>query len=52
MQEAITAAVASSSAEITDVMIGNLPEVFKIFGSLIALTVIIRLIYKLVGRRS
>jgi len=52
MESAITAAIASSTATVTTVATDNLPTVFVVFGSLLALSVILRLVKRLIGRRA
>jgi len=49
---AISAGVASTTEAVGDVMVDNLPAIFVVFGSLIALGLIIRLIRRLIGRRA
>jgi len=49
---AINTAVASTTDAVGDTLADNLPTIFIIFGALIALGLIIRLIKKLIGRRA
>jgi len=48
---AINTGVASTTAAVGDVLVDNLPAVLGVFGALIALGLIIRVIKKLIGRR-
>jgi len=48
---AIDNGVASTTEAVGDVLVNNLPAVLGVFGALIALGLIIRVIKKLIGRR-
>jgi len=52
MEAAITAAIASTTASISDTLSDNLGVVLAVFGGLVALGILIRLIKKNVGRRA
>jgi len=52
MFAAITAAVATSTNSISDVLTNNLSTIFSVFGALVALNLVIRLIKRLIGRRA
>lgn len=49
---AISAAVATTTDALGDVLVANLPAIFVVFGGLVALNLVIRLIKRLVGRRA
>lgn len=52
MQTAISTAVASTTAEVVDVLTTNIPVVFVVFAGLIALGLILRLINRVIGRKA
>jgi hypothetical protein len=52
MLDAINAAIASSTAAVEDSVAQNLPEIFVIFGGLVALGIGLRLFKRLVGRKA
>jgi len=52
MGPAITSAIATSSAEFTDIFTDNLGTIFLIFAGLVALGVLVRLWKKNVGRKA
>jgi len=49
---AITDGVATTTAAVGSTMTDNLPSIMVVFGALIALGLIIRLIKRLIGRRA
>jgi len=52
MEAAITAAIASTSAAITNVVTDNLAVVLVIMGSLIGLGIVLRLLRRAAGRKA
>jgi len=49
---AISAAVATTTAALGEALVDNLPAIFVVFGGLVALNLVIRLIKRLIGRRA
>jgi len=49
---AIAAAVATTTNALGQVLTDNLPAIFVVFGGLVGLNLVIRLIKRLVGRRA
>jgi len=52
MGTALETAIGSSTTEIMSVLTTNLPAIFVVFGSLVALGLGIKLFKKLVGRKA
>jgi len=52
MNEAITASIASTTEAVTEVLTTNLPVVMVVFGGLLALGVILRVVRSVIGRRK
>jgi len=52
MTDAISTGVSALSATTTEIFTDNFPLIFAIFGGLIALGLIIRLLQRFVGRRA
>jgi len=52
MNEAISAGVASTTAEVVDILTTNIPVVMVVFAGLIGLGIAVRLIKRLVGRKG
>jgi len=51
MESAITAGIASSTEAVTTVLTTNLPVIFGLFGTLVALAIGVKYFGKLVGRK-
>lgn len=49
---AINTGIASTTEAVGDVMVDNLPTILGVFGALIALGVILRLVKRVIGRRA
>jgi len=52
MSDAITTAVASTTAEVIAIFTANLPVVMVIFAGLIGLGIVVRLVKKFIGRKG
>jgi len=52
MSAAITAAIASTTAEIRDTLNDNVGVILVLFGSLVALGILIRMVKRYVGRKA
>jgi len=52
MTGAINAGIASTTAEIVDVLTTNIPVVLVVFGGLVALGIALRLVKRTIGRRA
>jgi len=49
---AIDAGVASTTEGVTTTLTNNLPEILVIFGALVALGIVLRLVRRTIGRRA
>jgi len=49
---AISAGIASTTDAVGDVLVANLPEILGVFGALVALGLILRLVKRTIGRRA
>jgi len=52
MVEAINAGLASTTEMITDVLTANIPVVMVVFGGLVALGIVLRLVKRTIGRKA
>jgi len=52
MEAAITAGIASSTEMVTDVLTANLPAVLLVFGGLVALAIVLRVVGRTIGRKA
>jgi len=52
MEAAINAGIASTTATVTDVLTTNIPVVLVVFGGLVALGIVLRLVKRVIGRKA
>jgi len=52
MEGAITAAVASTTDSVVDVLTTNIPVVMVVFGGLVALGIVLHLIRRVIGKKA
>jgi len=52
MEAAINAGIASTTATVTDVLTTNIPVVLVVFGGLVALGIVLRLVKRVIGRTA
>lgn len=52
MEAAIATGIASTTGSVTGVFTTNLPVIFGVFGSLVGLGLIMRLVGRFIGRRA
>jgi len=52
MTDAITAGIASATAEVTTVLTANLGTVLEVFGALVALGIALRIFKRTIGRKA
>jgi len=52
MEAAINAGIASTTETVTNVLTTNIPEVLIVFGGLVALGIVLRLVKRVIGRKA
>jgi len=52
MEAAINGGIASTTATVTSVLTTNIPVVLVVFGGLVALGIVLRLVQRTIGRRA
>lgn len=52
METAINAGIASTTSLVTDVLTTNIPVVLAVFGGLVALGIVLRLVRRTIGSRA